>query len=150
MRRRGEAWPAPTEEEARRREELDRSEARLDERRAGLDRKYDILDQKERLLDEREAAADAKAAGLREREGEVERLTKEARARLEALAGMSPAEAKKQLVAALEAGTVRAATPDALSPAAGAARSASCASCAQKQSNSRAPDGGHHSVNAAA
>jgi ribonucrease Y len=89
-------------EEARRREELDRAEARLDERRGGLDRKYDILDQKERLLDERERATDEKAAGLRDREGEVERLTKEARARLEALAGMSPSEAKKQLVAALE------------------------------------------------
>ena len=89
-------------EEGRRREELDRAEARLDERRSSLDRKYDVLDQKEQLLEDRDRANEARAAALEEREAEVARLAAEGRGKLEALAGMTAAEAKKQLISALE------------------------------------------------
>ncbi|HUE77313.1 MAG TPA: ribonuclease Y [Longimicrobiales bacterium] len=89
-------------EEARRREELDRAEARLDERRTNLDRKYDALDQKEQQLEGRDRAAGEQLAAVAEREREVERLQGEARSKLEALAGMSSTEARKELVASLE------------------------------------------------
>ncbi|MBW3554618.1 MAG: ribonuclease Y, partial [Gemmatimonadetes bacterium] len=89
-------------EEARRREELDRAEARLDERRTSLDRKDDAMDQKEQLLEGRERAMEEKGSALAERQAELDRLLKEARARLEALAGMSAGDARKQLVAGLE------------------------------------------------
>ena len=89
-------------EEARRREELDRVEARLDERRASLDRKDDAMDQKEQLLEGRERAMEERGSALAERQAELEGLLKEARGRLEALAGMSATEARKQLVSGLE------------------------------------------------
>ena len=89
-------------EEGRRREELERAEARVDERRSNLDRKYDVLEQRDRLIQEREQGLDQRRAALDAEEEETRRLASEARARLEALAGMSAAEARKHLVAELE------------------------------------------------
>ena len=89
-------------EEGRRREELERAESRVDERRDGLDRKYDALEEKERSLEERERALQAKVRELDEEKAEVRKQSEESRSRLEALAGLSADDAKKQLVSGLE------------------------------------------------
>ncbi len=94
-----EAWER---EEARRREEIQELERRLDERRDSLDRKFDLLDQKEALLDERDRELDARLTAVEQKAAEYERLTQEARVRLEGLAGMSAEEAKRQLMQEIE------------------------------------------------
>jgi ribonuclease Y len=90
-----EAWER---EEARRREELQQAERRFDERREGLDRKYDLLAERDQLLEDRERELDLRLGQAEERAAEYERLSVEATRRLEALAGMSAEEARKQLV----------------------------------------------------
>ena len=100
-----EAYEARQEwerEEARRREEVDRIEARLEERRAALDRKYDLLDDKERHLDSRDAEIANRATALDARVLECDRMEETARIRLEALAGMSAEDAKRQLMQQME------------------------------------------------
>ncbi len=102
---REEAYRAREEwerEEARRREEIERAERRLDERRTALDRKYDILDEKEHELEGREKALGQRAAQVEKRSEEYDGLVATARARLEALAGMTAEEARRQLVRDLE------------------------------------------------
>ena len=89
-------------EEARRREDVERAEARIEERRSSLDRKYDILDEKERLLEQRDEELVARRRGLDELATEADRLTATARGKLEALAGMTADDAKKQLVQQIE------------------------------------------------
>ncbi len=89
-------------EEGRRREELERAEARLDERRASLDRKYDVMDEKERLLEERETAFQERVREMDRAKSEFESRSDEARSRLEALAGMSAEDARKQLIGELQ------------------------------------------------
>ena len=89
-------------EEGRRREELERAEARLDERRSNLDRKYDVLEQKEQLLDQREQSVQERVRELEQAEQAAQKRESEARGRVEALAGLSAAEARKQLIAELE------------------------------------------------
>ncbi|MFP4623396.1 MAG: ribonuclease Y [Gemmatimonadota bacterium] len=89
-------------EEGRRREELERAEARLDERRANLDRKYDLFDEKDRLLEERERALEERTGELARSEEEVRERSRETRRKLEALAGMSADEARKQLIGDLQ------------------------------------------------
>jgi ribonucrease Y len=89
-------------EEARRREDIERAEARVDERRTSLDRKYDILDEKERLVEQRDAELDGRRAELDAQATEAERVTATARARLEALAGMSAEDARRQLTQEIE------------------------------------------------
>jgi len=89
-------------EEARRREEVERSERRLSERSDSLDRKFD-------LLNERDTAQEARARELRQREEAVEersRETKElearAREKLESMAGLTAEEARRQIISDLE------------------------------------------------
>jgi len=89
-------------EEARRREEVERAEARLDERRGALDRKYDLLDEKERQVGAREAGVAARTAEVQQKVEEYDRLTSQARSRLESLAGLSAEEAKRQLMRQME------------------------------------------------
>ncbi len=89
-------------EEGRRREEIERAEARLDDRRSSLDRKYDVLDQKETLLEERERSLNERHHALEAAGDNLVRREEEARSRLEALAGMSAGEAKKELIHHLE------------------------------------------------
>jgi ribonuclease Y len=100
-----EAYHAKQEwerEEAKRREDVERAEARIEERRTSLDRKYDILDEKERVLDQQEAGLDRRREELQQQVQEVGRAEHAARARLEALAGMSAEEARRQLTQAME------------------------------------------------
>jgi ribonuclease Y len=89
-------------EEARRREDVERAEQRLEERRSALDRKYDVLDEKERQVEQREAGVAARTTELRQQAEEYERLTAQARSRLESLAGLSADEAKRQLMRQME------------------------------------------------
>jgi ribonucrease Y len=102
---REEAYRAKEEwerEEARRREDIERAEARVDERRTSLDRKYDILDEKERLVEQRDHELDVRRGELDTQTREAERVTAAARSRLEALAGMSAEEARRQLTHEIE------------------------------------------------
>jgi ribonucrease Y len=89
-------------EEARRREDVERAERRIEERRSGLDRKYDILDQKEHQLEERESGLETRNADLARQSSDLDKLSEEARLRLEQLAGMSAEDAKKQLIKQME------------------------------------------------
>ncbi len=89
-------------EEARRREELERAERRIEERSDSLDRKFD-------LLNERDSAQESRSVQLREKESEIDRLTKdaenawgEARRRLESIAGISSEEARQRLITEME------------------------------------------------
>jgi ribonucrease Y len=89
-------------EEARRREELERGERRIDDRRASLDRKYDQIEEKEKQIEGREHAVEEQRANVTASATEYQRLLSEASARLEALAGLTADEARKQLVQQLE------------------------------------------------
>jgi ribonuclease Y len=93
-----EAWE---KEEDRRREEVERAERRAAERSDALDRQFERLNSREAELDgradglkKREAEADAEAASIEGQRAEV-------RARLEKLAGMSPQDAKRELMDAM-------------------------------------------------
>ncbi len=84
-------------EEKDRREELDRHQTRLEEREMLIDRKLNTLDDRARELDDRDRVLAKRDRTLTERLQEVERLAKERRERLEAIAGMSESEARNQL-----------------------------------------------------
>lgn len=93
-----EAWE---KEEGRRREELERLERRHDERSEFLDRKFDSLSDREANQEKRARELDRLEQSLRDRTENVKGLEEEAKNRLEALAGMTGEEAKKQLTAAM-------------------------------------------------
>jgi ribonuclease Y len=89
-----QAW----ETEAKgRREELERHQERVEERETLIDRKLNALDDRARDLDGRERAVVKGERELATREVEAERLLSRRRERLEAVAGLSAAEATKQL-----------------------------------------------------
>jgi ribonucrease Y len=89
-------------EEARRREELERAERRIDDRRTSLDRKYDLLEEKDRQIEAREQEVATQRAAVAESAAEYQRLVAGAAQRLEALAGLSADEARRQLVQQME------------------------------------------------
>lgn len=94
-----EGW----EQEARhRRDEVEREERRVEERQGQLDKKFDMLDQRDRELGKRASDLGRREKTVGERESELEKLVGEERRRLEALAGMSAAEAKQELIQRLE------------------------------------------------
>lgn len=88
-------------EEDRRREELERHERRHDERSEFLDRKLDSLSDRDANQEKRSKELDGKEQSLRDRGEHVRKLEGDAVARLEALAGLSSEEAKKELVDAI-------------------------------------------------
>ena len=90
-----ETWE---QEEGRRREEAERLELRLVERSESLDGKFDVLDKREVAQERRTHELDAREKDLALRAADVDRLAAEARVALEALAGMSAAEAKQRLM----------------------------------------------------
>jgi ribonuclease Y len=96
-----EAWE---KEEDRRREEVERGERRAAERSDALDRQFERLNIREAELDQqsetlarREKETSAEAAKLQAQRDEI-------RARLEKLAGMSPQDAKRELIEAMRDG----------------------------------------------
>lgn len=90
-----EAWER---EEARRRDEIQQAERRLEQRREALDLKFDQLATRDEILENRERELDEKLGIAESRATEYEHLTAEVTARLEAIAGMTAEEARKQLI----------------------------------------------------
>jgi ribonuclease Y len=93
-----EAWE---KEEDRRREDLERHERRHDERSEFLDRKLDSLSEREANQENRAKELARQEQSLKDRTQNVEALEREARGKLESLAGLSSEEAKKQLMDAM-------------------------------------------------
>ncbi len=89
-------------EVARRHEEVARVERRLDERETALGRKLDLLEQRDREFEGRLAALAAREEKVTAAEAEARGLVAEQRRKLEALAGLSAADAKQELVRAIE------------------------------------------------
>lgn len=90
-----EAWE---QEEARRRDELERAERRLSERSDSLDRKFDQLNERDAALEARAGELEKRERAVEEREGEVEAREREAQGRLKELAGLSREEARNQIL----------------------------------------------------
>jgi ribonuclease Y len=94
-----EAWE---KEEARRREDIERSERRAEERADALDRQFDRLNTREGHLDERSAEVDERERASTERTEALDRQESDVRRRLEHVAGLSAPEAKKELIEDLQ------------------------------------------------
>jgi ribonucrease Y len=89
-------------EEARRREEVERSERRLSERSDSLDRKFDLLNQRDTAQENRAQELRTREEAVERRARETETLEREAREKLESLAGLTADEARRRLVAEME------------------------------------------------
>jgi ribonuclease Y len=87
---------------ARRREELSRAEHRLDERERQVDRKHELLERKGQDLERRVADVATLEQRVAAQEGELRQLVTDQRRRLEAVAGLSAAEARRELVRLIE------------------------------------------------
>jgi ribonuclease Y len=94
-----EAWEG---EAARRRDDLARAERRLEEREQQLDRKYELLEGRERAIEGRVSDVASLEQRVASQEAELRQLVTDQRRRLEAVAGMSAMEAKKELVRTIE------------------------------------------------
>lgn len=90
-----EAWER---EEDRRREEIERAERRAEERSDALDRQFERLNTREAELEERSAKLARREAEVAASEAKLAEERDEVRRRLEKLAGLSSAAAKKELV----------------------------------------------------
>ena len=94
-----EGWEA----EARgRRDEVEKEEHRVQERETQLERKLDILEQRDRETGRRASELGRREKSVQQREEELEALIVEERKKLEALAGLSVAQAKSELMRRLE------------------------------------------------
>jgi len=89
-------------EARRRREDLEQDERRVQERTTVAERKLDTVEGRERDVKRLAAEIAAREARLGSRQDELDRLIADQRRRLEALAGMSAAEARAELVKRLE------------------------------------------------
>ncbi|HWO88040.1 MAG TPA: ribonuclease Y [Gemmatimonadales bacterium] len=94
-----EAWE---QEVSRRREEIARTERRLEDRERSIDRKLEQLERREQDLERKLHSASEREKVVAERQAELERITVEHRRKLEALAGMTAAEARKELLRSVE------------------------------------------------
>ncbi len=90
-----ESWE---KEEGRRRDEMERAERRAEERSDNLDRRADLLQDREAGQDRRTRELEAREEAVRTREAEAETVQEDARRRLESLAGLSEAEARRKLL----------------------------------------------------
>jgi len=94
-----EAWEA---ESVRRREEFARAEQRVEDREKQLERKMELGERRERELETRLGEVATLEQRVASQETELRTLLEERRRRLEAVAGMTAADAKKELVRAVE------------------------------------------------
>ncbi|MBA3467184.1 MAG: ribonuclease Y [Gemmatimonadaceae bacterium] len=85
-----------------RREEVEKEERKVGDREGLLNRKYDLLEQRERDTARQSSDFAKRGESLVQREQELDRLLGEERRRLEALAGISAADAKLQLIQRME------------------------------------------------
>ncbi len=90
-----EAWE---QEEARRREDMERAERRVDERTQALDRHLERLNARETQLDERAETLEGREKALAERATVVEARERDAETKLQHVAGLTEAEARKELL----------------------------------------------------
>lgn len=89
-----EAWE---QEEARRREEVERAERRAEERADALDRQLDRLTTREAHVESRVEDVEGRERALSERAGALDQREREIGARLEHVAGLTEAEARREL-----------------------------------------------------
>ena len=89
-------------EVTRRREEVSRGERRVEERERQLERKVDLTERREKELDGRLAGVATLEQKVAAQEQELRQIALEQRRRLEAIAGLSAGEAKKELVRVIE------------------------------------------------
>jgi ribonuclease Y len=89
-------------EEAKRRDEIDRLERRFQERSEALDRKLHLLDEKGEVQERRAQELAGRERQVEEQRAELQARIGEAQHRLEALAGLSADEARRQLMHDLE------------------------------------------------
>jgi ribonuclease Y len=90
-----ESWE---KEELRLREDSERSEGRLTERSEALDRRFETLNERESMQDRRSREFEEREEKLEQTTQDLDRLHTEVRQKLESTAGVSVAEAKRQLV----------------------------------------------------
>ena len=93
-----EAWE---KEEDRRREEVERAERRASERSDALDRQFERLSTREGEVDQRAEALARREAQSAAEAANVQAQRDDVRVRLEKLAGMSPQDAKRELMEAM-------------------------------------------------
>ncbi|MBI1723978.1 MAG: ribonuclease Y [Gemmatimonadetes bacterium] len=86
----------------RRREELSRLERRLDDREQQLERKFQLVETRERELERRVSDVATLEQRVAAQETELRTIVVDQRRRLEAVAGLSAAEAKRELVRLIE------------------------------------------------
>jgi ribonucrease Y len=90
------------EQTRRRRQELQQQDEHLKEQERNLGRKLQLLGQKQHELDDRETRVKAREAAVAEREKEAQTLVGERRQKLEKLAGLTAAQARRDLVREVE------------------------------------------------
>jgi ribonuclease Y len=90
------------EETKSRRQELAELERRLLQREENLEKKLELLDQKEKEIKQYAQEIEKKEQKLQEREKELHDLIMEEKFRLQQISGMSPEEAKQQLLKIME------------------------------------------------
>jgi ribonuclease Y len=86
----------------RRREECDRAERRVEDRGRTLERKLEEAAGQERQLRVQEQTFAQRELDLRTREAEIDRLVQEQQVRLERVAGLSAAEARREILQRVE------------------------------------------------
>jgi ribonuclease Y len=86
----------------RRREECDRAERRVEDRGRTLERKLEEAAGQERQLRMQEQTFAQREMDLRTREAEIDRLVQEQHVRLERVAGLSAAEARREILQRVE------------------------------------------------
>ncbi len=89
-------------EEDRRREELERAERHMEQRTDALDRQFEQLSEREGTQEARARELEREEKGLEGRTQDVEAAEREAREKLQGLAGISAEEAKQQLMEGLK------------------------------------------------
>src|SRR5579859_423992 len=89
-------------EAARRREELSKGERRLEDQSRQLERKVDLSERREKELESKLAGVAGMEQKVAAQEQELQKSVLEQRRRLEAVAGLSAADAKKELVRVME------------------------------------------------
>jgi ribonuclease Y len=94
-----DAWEV---EAGRRRDEASRAERRLEDRERQLDRKFELVEHRERELETRVADVARLEQRVAEQESALRQIAVEHRRRLEAVAGLSVTEAKRELVRTIE------------------------------------------------
>jgi ribonuclease Y len=86
----------------KRRFELEALERRLTQKEDSLDKRLDEVGRREKEAGERDRGLDERQRGIERREGELDRLVREERAKLEQIAGLTAQQAREELVRLLE------------------------------------------------